>query len=211
MHLDHVIYAAGSGGLAEEAKRFESLLGAKTIDGGVHPSFGTRIRLLPLVDGRHIEIVEVLDHPAADKAPYGQAVRARSELGGGWLGWVVAVDDMTPYEQRLERQAVVGLRRFPDERKLEWKQLGVKGLIADPQVPFFIQWVSEDSVRPSALPAELELAGLEIAGSRARVEDWLGEAVPEVFDGVSITFDSPSGYPGVVAVTFQTAGGPVRV
>ena len=36
----------------------------------------------------------MLDHPASDKAPFGQAVRARSELGGGWLGWVVAVDDI---------------------------------------------------------------------------------------------------------------------
>ena len=211
MHLDHVIYAAGPQGLAAEAERFESLLGTRTIDGGIHPSFGTRIRLLPLVDGRHIEIVEVLDHPAAEKVPYGQAVRDRSELGGGWLGWVVAVEDMAPYEQRLERQAVVGTRRFPDGRKLEWKQLGVKGLIADPQLPFFIQWVSEDSVRPSALPAELTLAELEIAGSRGRVEDWLGVAVPEVFDGVRVTFDSPSGYPGVVAVTFQTATGSVRI
>jgi len=211
MHLDHVIYAAGPPGLTAEAERFESLLGVKTIDGGIHPSFGTRIRLLPLVDGRHLEIVEVLDHPAAEKVPYGQAVRARSELGGGWLGWVVAVDDMRPYEQRLAREAVTGVRRFPDGRKLEWKQIGIKGLIADPQLPFFIQWVSEPSVRPSALPAQLSLSGLEIAGSRARVEDWLGEAVPDVFDGVTVSFDSPSGYPGVEAVTFQTAHGPVRI
>ena len=32
-------------------------------------------------------VVEVLDHPASDKAPFGQAVRARSADGGGWLGW----------------------------------------------------------------------------------------------------------------------------
>jgi len=211
MHLDHVIYAVGPQGLAAEAERFETLLGTKTIDGGIHPSFGTRIRLVPLTDGRHLEIVEVLDHPAAEKVPYGQAVRARSELGGGWLGWVVAVEDMQPYEQRLDREAVVGIRRFPDDRRLEWKQLGVKGLIADPQLPFFIQWLSDPSVRPAALPAELSLAALEVAGSRTRVEDWLGETVPEDFDGVRVTFDSPSGYPGVVAVTFQTAAGPVRV
>src|SRR5664280_2690570 len=99
--------------------------------------FGTIMRLIPLADDRYLEIVEVLDHPAADKAPYGQAVRARSELGGGWLGWVVAVDDLAPFEARLDRPAVAGLRYFPDGRALEWRQIGVKGLIADPQLPYF--------------------------------------------------------------------------
>ena len=65
-----------------------------SVDGGVHPRFGTRNMILPLTDGTYLEVVEVLDHPASDKAPFGQAVRARSALGGGWLGWVVAVDDI---------------------------------------------------------------------------------------------------------------------
>ncbi|MDR0848782.1 MAG: VOC family protein [Propionibacteriaceae bacterium] len=211
MHLDHVIYAVGPEGLAVEAARFESLLGIRSIDGGLHPGFGTRMRLVPLKDGRHLEIVEVLDHPVAEKAPYGQAVRARSKLGGGWLGWVVSVDDMAPYERRLDRKAVLGTRTFPDGRKLEWEQLGVKGVIADPQVPFFVHWISEPSVLPSALPAELGLAEVQIAGSRDRVEEWLGEPVPEVFDDVTLAFDSPSGYPGVVSVTFSTPNGLVRV
>ena len=211
MHLDHVIYAAGPQGLKAEAERLESLLGVKSVDGGLHPSFGTRIRLIPLAEDRHIEIVEVLDHPAAEKAPYGQAVRARSDLGGGWLGWVVSTDDLTPYEERLQRKAVLGARHFPDGRRLEWKQLGVKGLMADPQLPFFIQWISDPSVRPSALPGTIRLEEIQIGGSRDRVEEWLGQDVPEMFDGVKITFDSPSGYPGMVSATFATADGSVRI
>jgi len=211
MHLDHVVYAVGPAGLAAEAERLESALGVRSLDGGLHPGFGTRIRLIPLREGRHIEIVEVLDHPAADKAPYGQAVRARSELGGGWLGWVVSMDDLTPFEQRLERKAVPGVRRFPDGRRLEWEQLGVKGLIADPQLPFFVHWVSEPSVLPSALPATIGLESLQIAGSAERVAEWLGQPVPEDFDGVRLDFDSPSGYPGVVSVSFATPSGSVRI
>ena len=211
MHLDHVIYAAGPQGLKAEAERLESLLGVKSVDGGLHPSFGTRIRLIPLLDGRHVEIVEVLDHPAAEKAPYGQAVRARSDLGGGWLGWVISMEDLAPYELRLERKAVPGVRYFPDGRRLEWEQLGVKGLIADPQLPFFIRWISDPAVRPSALPGNIRLEEIEIAGSRERVEEWLDRDVPEVFDGVRITFDSPSGYPGMVSATFSTPNGSVRI
>jgi len=211
MHLDHVIYAAGSQGLMAEAERLESLLGVKSVDGGLHPGFGTRIRLIPLQDGRHVEIVEVLDHPAAEKVPYGQAVRARSALGGGWLGWVISLDDLAPLEARLERKAKPGTRHFPDGRLLEWEQLGVKGLIADPQVPFFIRWISEPSVLPSALPASISLAEVQIAGSRERVEEWLGEDVPDIFDGVKVSFDAPSGYPGVLCVSFATPGGMVRI
>jgi hypothetical protein len=111
----------------------------------------------------------------------------------------------------LGRKAVQGLRHFPDGRRLEWQQIGVKGLIADPQLPFFIRWVSEPSVLPSALPAAIALDELEIAGSRQRVEEWLGEPVPAIFDGVRIRFDSPSGYPGVVSATFTTVDGPVRI
>ena len=80
----------------------------------------------------------MLDHPASDKAPFGQAVRARSALGGGWLGWVVAVDDIAPVEQRLGREAVAGNRHRPDGTELRWKQIGVNGLMSDPQLPFFI-------------------------------------------------------------------------
>lgn len=211
MHVDHVVYAVGPAGLAAEAKRFEEALGVKSRDGGIHPRFGTIMRLIPLADDRYLEIVEVLDHPAADKAPYGQAVRARSELGGGWLGWVVSVDDLTPFEARLDRPAVAGLRHFPDGRALEWRQIGVKGLIADPQLPYFITWLSEPDVRPSALKGTVALKNIEIAGKRQRVEDWLGESVPPVFDGIGIDFSSPNGYPGVQSVTFVTDTGEVRI
>jgi len=211
MHVDHVVYAVGPAGLLAEAERFENALGVKSRDGGIHPRFGTRMRLIPLTDRRYIEIVEVLDHPAADKAPYGQAVRARMELGGGWLGWVISVADLAPYEARLERQAVTGTRHFPDGRRLEWRQIGVKGLIADPQLPYFVSWVSDEDVRPSALQGEIKLTKLEIAGNQQRVADWLGTDVPETFDGVEIDFVSESGYPGLDAVTFATANGDVRI
>ena len=140
MRLDHIVFAAGPGGLAGTSQRLSELLGEPFATGGVHPRFGTRNAILPLTGGTYFEIVEVLDHPASDKAPFGQAVRARSALGGGWLGWVVAVDDIAPHEARLGREAVNGNRHRPDGLELLWKQLGVKGLQADPQLPFFVQW-----------------------------------------------------------------------
>ncbi len=211
MHVDHLTFAVGPQGLKAEAKRLGGLLGEKFRDGGFHPRFGTTNQILPLADDRYIEVVEVLEHPAAEKAAFGQAVRARSEMGGGWMGWVVSVDDLGPYEQRLDREAVYGSRHFPDGRLLEWEQIGVRGLLADPQLPYFIKWNSDHSVLPAALPGTIKLTEIEIAGTRSRVEDWLGANLDDIFDDVDLRFTSPNGQPGIEAATFVTSKGPVRI
>lgn len=208
MHVDHLTYAVGEEGLAATVERLEGLLGGHFRDGGVHPRFGTRNNILPLADDRYLEVVEVLDHPAADKAVYGQAVRARSQMGGGWLGWVISVADLGPLEQRLDRQAQQGSRVFPDGRRLEWEQIGLKGLMADPQLPYFVKWESEPDVLPRALPGAIKLQSLDISGNRKRVEDWLGKPIDnDAIDDVAIHFTAESGQPGLNAVTFVLEDG----
>jgi hypothetical protein len=212
MRLDHIVFAAGPDGLAGTAARLSKLLGEEFVDGGLHPRFGTRNRILPLTDGTYLELVEVLDHPASDKAPFGQAVRARSELGGGWMGWVVSVDDITPLEARLGREAVKGNRHRPDGTELLWKQLGVKGLQSDPQLPFFVQWETDASLHPSAgSTGSISLEALEIAGDPARVTEWLGAPVEQPLEDVKVEWVAPNGTPGIVAVSFQTPNGLVRL
>jgi hypothetical protein len=212
MRLDHIVFAAGPDGLDGTAARLSAQLGEEFQDGGVHPRFGTRNRILPLGDQHYFELVEVLDHPASDKAPFGQAVRARSELGGGWMGWVVAVDDIAPHEARLGREAVNGNRHRPDGVELLWKQLGVKGLQADPQLPFFIQWDIAPENHPSAgASGNVSLECLDIAGDPARVSDWLGGSVDEPLEAVKVDWVAPNGTPGIVAAKFLTPNGLVRL
>ncbi|MCW2838361.1 MAG: hypothetical protein JWQ15_2475 [Marmoricola sp.] len=212
MRLDHIVFAAGPGGLASTAERLSELLGEGFAGGGIHPRFGTRNSILPLTHGVYFEVVEVLDHPASDKAPFGQAVRARSELGGGWLGWVVAVEDIEPFEQRLGREAVNGNRHRPDGTELLWKQLGVKGLQADPQLPFFVEWDINPGDHPSAgASGNVSLEALEIAGDPARVSEWLGQSVDQPLEDVKVEWVAPHGTPGIVAAQFQTPNGLVRI
>ena len=212
MRLDHLSFAAGPDGLNATAERIGALLGCGFADGGVHPRFGTRNMTLALADHTYIEIVEALDHPASDKAPFGQAVKARSSSGGGWLGWVVAVDDIGVVEKRLGRSSVVGNRHRPDGTELRWHQIGVTGLLADPQLPFFIQWDTPADLHPSAGADDAYgLACIEIAGDPHRVSEWLGETVESPLEDIKVEWVAQNGTPGILAVQVQTPNGLVRI
>lgn len=212
MRLDHLSFAAGPDGLAATADRLGALLGKEFEDGGVHPRFGTRNKVLPLANKTYLEVVEVLDHPASDKAPFGQAVRARSALGGGWLGWVVRVRDISKVEQRLGREAALGNRHRPDGTELRWRQIGVNGLISDPQLPFFIAWETPGELRPGhAGDDDYSLAALEIAGDPLRVSEWLGEPVESALEDLKVEWVAPNGTPGIIAAQFMTPNGLVRI
>jgi hypothetical protein len=209
VRLDHISYAAGPEGLAAAVQRMGALLGATFRDGGLHPRFGTRNFVLPLAGGVYVEVVAALEHPAADKAPFGRAVKARSELGGGWLAWVVSVDDIGPVERRLGRTAVLGRRIRPYGVELAWRQIGVLDLLDDPALPFFVQWESPTSQHPSEGADSLpRIDEVEICGSRAEVVTWLGEPVDKGDVAVSWVEGEDA---GLVAVQFSTGHGPVRV
>ncbi|TAM82037.1 MAG: VOC family protein [Jatrophihabitans sp.] len=212
MRLDHLSYAAGPEGLASCVQRLGSHLGAAFSDGGLHPSFGTRNFVLALDGGCYLEVVEALDHPAADTAPFGRAVRARAEAGGGWLGWVIRVEDLAAVESRLGRSAVPGRRRRPDGYDLRWQQIGVLDLVADPQLPFFVKWLSDEAHHPSAGGSPVRLARLQIAGSARTVEDYLGAAAAQPLDGIAVDWLAPAPEDsGIVAAVFDTALGSVRI
>ncbi len=211
MRLDHVSYAAGPEGLGACLQSLGARLGAGFIDGGIHPSFGTRNFVLPLADGCYLEIVAVLDHPAVDRAPFGRAVRDRSEDGGGWLAWVIGVDDIAPVEARLDRTAAAGHRRRPDGVDLRWSQIGVNDVAEDAQLPFFVQWHSDPADHPAAGGSRVRLTELEIAGDEARIDEYLGTSNQQPFDGVEVTWLSPDEGTGVVAAVFDTANGSVRI
>ena len=212
MRLDHISFAVGPDGLAGTTVALSGLLNSKFYDGGIHPRFGTRNMIMPLKSGMYLEVVECLDHPASDKAPFGQAVRTRSESGGGWLGWVVSVDDMEEIERRIGRHSMPGNRRRPDGVNMEWRQIGVRGMQADPQLPFVISWDSDPKEHPSqAGKAEVELIALEIAGDPKRVADWLGEPAIEALEEIEVKWVAPHGTPGIVAAQFSTSEGDIRV
>ena len=212
MHLDHVSFAVGANGLAGTTADLGQLLGATFLDGGVHPRFGTRNMILPLKNRQYLEIVEVLDHPASDKAAFGKAVRERSDAGGGWMAWCVSVDDMAAVERRIGRHAVPGNRHRPDGFNLQWRQIGTSSMRADPQLPYVTAWDIDPSEHPSQMAdSDIELVALDIAGSPDRLSDWLGEPAVHALEQIDVNWTAPHGLPGIMAVTFRTPQGDVRI
>ncbi|TAK69453.1 MAG: VOC family protein [Actinomycetota bacterium] len=214
MRLDHVSYACTNEEIGDVVQRLGSALGGTFTDGGRHPRFGTRNFILPLAAGTYLEVVAALEHPAADKAPFGQAVRRRCGLGGGWLGWVVAVPDLAPYEQRLGRAAVPGNRVRPDGVELRWHQIGILDVLDDPQLPFFTHWEVEPALHPSATASDaIAIHGLQIAGDPVTLARWLGEPADHPLEDIDVTWTTgeDGGSTGLSAVVFQTSHGLVRI
>jgi len=168
MHLDHVSYATSHDSIVDVIQRIGSQLGASFIDGGIHPQFGTRNFILPLKDSRYIEVVCPLDHPASDKSPFGQLVTKKADEGGGWLTWVIAVDDVSVVEKRLEREAVAGHRKKPDGKDLYWKQIGVLDALEEASNPFFIEWTSSTHPSQDSI-SSISLSALQIYGDESSI------------------------------------------
>ena len=162
MRLDHVSYVASHDQISDVVQRIGSQIGTAFVDGGIHPRFGTRNFTAPLLNGQYIEVVCALDHPAAEQTAFGQAVSKKAAEGGGWLTWVFSVEDIAPIEAAIGRPALEGHRRRPDGTDLKWKQIGVKELLTDPELPFFIQWLDghhpSEVGNPVALMVEINFA-----------------------------------------------------
>lgn len=214
MRLDHVSYVTSHDQLADTVQRLGSRLGSTFVDGGVHPRFGTRNFTLPLQNGHYLEVVCPLDHPASDSSPFGRAVSRRAAEGGGWLTWVVAVDDVAAIESRLGRPAVEGHRTKPDGTDIRWRQIGVLGILEDRQLPYFIEWIENHHPSTDG-KAVATIVKVEIAGDEKTITDWLGsDAATALGDNVEVEWLSPAdndGENGIVAVHLNTPNGVVRL
>ena len=214
MRLDHVSYVTSHDQLADTVQRLGARLGSAFIDGGVHPRFGTRNFTLPLQNGRYLEVVCPLDHPATDSSPFGKAVSRRAAEGGGWLTWVLASDDLSDIEKKLGREATEGHRKKPNGNNLSWKQIGIIELLENRQLPFFIKWLTLDHPSTDG-KAVSKITKLEIAGDKNALTNWVGSDLQKVIGSdIEVIWVDPEnndGEEGIVAVYLQTPSGEIRL
>ena len=213
MRLDHVSYVASHDQISNVVNRIGSQIGTAFIDGGIHPKFGTRNFTAPLLNGQYIEIVCPLDHPATDATPFGQAVKKKAEAGGGWLTWVFSSSDLAGIEEKFGRKAADGSRTRPDGSELKWKQIGVKEIIGSGELPFFIQWLTDNHPSKDG-NSVAKISKLVIADDEKLADSWFQDEIKSALTDVEIEWVKPDlndGDKGIVAVELTVNNSKVKL
>ena len=209
MRLDHVSYVTSHDQLADTVQRLGSRLGSTFVDGGIHPRFGTRNFTAALLDGKYIEVVCPLDHPATEQTPWGRAVSKKALEGGGWLTWVFSTENIEPVENKFGRKAVEGHRTRPNGTDLKWKQIGVNEISESREFPFFIQWLTEDHPSQDGSPVS-KIEKIVIADQDKLKDSWFKDEILSALSEVDIEWiDSHQndGEKGLVSVEVRTPAG----
>ena len=213
MRLDHVSYVASHDQISDVVNRIGSQIGTAFVDGGIHPKFGTRNFTAPLLNGQYIEIVCPLDHPATDATPFGQAVKKKADAGGGWLTWVFSSSDLAKVEDKFGRKAADGARTKPDGSELKWKQIGVKEITGASELPFFIQWLTEQHPSKDG-NSVAKITKIVIADDGQLADSWFKEEINSALAEVEIEWVKPElndGEKGIVAVELSVNNSKIRV
>ena len=213
MRLDHVSYVTSHDQLADTVQRLGSRLGTTFVDGGIHPRFGTRNFTAPLQDGRYLEVVCPLDHPATEQTPWGKAVSKKAQEGGGWLTWVFSTEDISSIEVKFGREAVEGHRTRPDGTDLKWKQIGVKEITDSRELPFFIQWLTKDHPSKDGI-AVAKIEKIRIADQDELSDSWFKDEILGALSGVVIEWVNPTlsdGEVGILELELSTPNGTITL
>jgi hypothetical protein len=208
MRLDHVSYVTSHDQLADTVQRLGSRLGTTFVDGGIHPRFGTRNFTAPLLDGKYIEVVCPLDHPATEQTPWGKAVSKKAQEGGGWLTWVFSTEDISPIEEKFGRKAVDGHRTRPDGTDLKWKQIGVKEITDSRELPFFIEWLTEDHPSKDG-NAVAKIEKIVISDRDQLSDSWFKEDIFKSLSEISVEWEEAGDDPfdhGITSMEFSVDG-----
>lgn len=171
--LDHVPIAVTD--LDAAGREFEARHGLTSVAGGRHPGWGTANRIVPLGD-TYLELVSAVDAAEAAGSPFGRWVAAAKT--GRPLGWAVRTQQIGVIATRLGLAVTTGSRRGNDGPVLRWRLAGMGQAIADPALPFFIEW-GDGTPLPGRTEADhrdgpLRIDQVQLAGDADRIENWLG-------------------------------------
>jgi hypothetical protein len=213
MRLDHISYVASHGQISDVVNRIGSQIGTAFVDGGIHPKFGTRNFTAPLLNGQYIEVVCPLEHPATDTTPFGKAVKKKADAGGGWLTWVFSSSDLKKVEEKFGRKAADGSRTKPDGSELKWKQIGVKDILDSSELPFFIQWLTEQHPSKDG-NGVAQISKIVIADDEQLADSWFEKEIKSGLKDIEIEWvklDQNDGDKGIVAIELLVNNKIIRI
>ena len=163
--------------LEAAARQIEARHGLASVEGGRHPGWGTANRIIPLGE-TYLELIAVVDPAEAAGSAFGTWVAAGATPEGQPLGWAVRTDDLDEVAGRLGLTVAATSRKDASGRALRWRLAGIEQAVAEPSLPFLVEW-GEGTPHPGRAAVEhpagaARLAGVELSGDAERVERWLG-------------------------------------
>lgn len=102
-----------------------------------------------------------------DVAPTSAFGRWVAGAGEGPLGWAVRTDAIEAVAARHGLDVVDGSRARPDGSVLRWRLAGVERAVADPALPFFIEW-GDSAALPGAAAVRHPAGDVSLAGVTVR-------------------------------------------
>ncbi|MFC0540625.1 VOC family protein [Kutzneria chonburiensis] len=96
--IDHVMLAVAD--LDTAVAGLAGALGLHAVRGGVHPDFGTANKVVH-IPGLYLEMITDHDRAVAGGLPVGRRIIEVSGEGGGWLAFVLGVDDLVGTVEEL--------------------------------------------------------------------------------------------------------------
>jgi hypothetical protein len=205
VHFDHLIVVAAD--IDEAGEALFRGLGLASTPGGRHQGLGTGNRIVPLGPD-YIEIMGVVDPAEAAQSELGRWVAARADTGGGLGALCLRTENADEVADRLGLDPLPMSRERTDGTILSWKLVGLAETLADPSLPFFIEWAGPPEQHPGRNPADHRgdptgISWVHLSGDRQRIERWIG---PHRLD-IRIS----DGAPGIVAAGISTKNGEIRL
>jgi Glyoxalase-like domain len=175
MEIDHVLIAVAD--LAAAARDLEARHGLASIEGGRHPGWGTANRIVPLGE-TYLELIAIVDEAEAARSLFGCWVAQAQRSVAEPIGWAVRTHDLDDIAGRLDLAVTAGSRVTREGQVLQWQLAGVEQAIAEPSLPFFIEW-GEGTPFPGRIPVAhpaglVKIARLQLQGEPDRLAAWLG-------------------------------------
>jgi hypothetical protein len=175
IELDHALIAVAD--LAKAGQEFEERHGLASIEGGRHPAWGTANRIVPLGDS-YLELIAVVDAAKAAESAVGRWVASGVTDPARPLGWAVRTSYLDEIARRLDLSISAGSRVTPDGGRLTWRTAGMDQAVAEPALPFFIEWAPGTKLPGQAAmrhPAgKARISRLVLHADPNRLAEWLG-------------------------------------
>ena len=114
---------------------------------------------------------------------------------------------------KFGRKAADGSRTRPDGSELKWKQIGVKEIIGAGELPFFIQWLTDNHPSKDG-NGVAKISKLVIADDEKLADSWFQDEIKSALTGVEIEWVKPElneGDKGIVAVELTVNNSKIRL